>query len=447
MTMIERKDFPKNFVWGAATSSYQIEGATKLDGRGASIWDTFAAIPGKTRNGDGGDPGCDHYHRWASDLDLMKDMGLEAYRFSVAWPRVLPTGRGQVNEKGMAFYEQLVDGLLERGITPWLTLYHWDLPQALDDLGGWPARETVHAFEEYTQLVSGRLGDRVKHWITHNEPWCTAFLGYTAGYFAPGLHDKSLELQTSHHLLLSHGLAVPIIRGNSSGAQVGITLNLSPTHAASDSAQDVAAAQRQDGFTNRWYLDPLYGRGYPKDMQEIYREHLPTVHNGDLEKIAVLTDFLGVNYYQRALVKHETDAGELEVGHVRSSLPRTGFDWEIYPDGMRELMVNLNAEYPVKALYITENGSCYDDALVNGAVDDEARRKYLEQHLEAALAAVRDGAPLNGYFAWSLMDNFEWAEGYARRFGMVHVDFETQARTIKKSGLFYRHFLRAGDLD
>jgi beta-glucosidase len=445
--MIERKNFPEDFVWGAATSSFQIEGATKIDGRGASIWDTFAATPGKTRGGDGGDPGCDHYHRWESDLDLMKDMGLEAYRFSVAWPRVLPTGRGRVNEKGMAFYEQLVDGLLARGITPWLTLYHWDLPQALDDLGGWPSRDTVHAFEEYTQLVSGRLGDRVKHWITHNEPWCTAFLGYTAGYFAPGLHDKRLELQTSHHLLLSHGLAVPIIRENSSGAQVGITLNLSPAHAASDSLEDLAAARRQDGFTNRWYLEPLYGRGYPRDMEDIWREHLPNVEAGDMEKIAVPTDFLGVNYYQRSLVKHEAGAGDLKVGYVKSSLPRTDFDWEIYPDGMRELMVNLNHEYPVGALYITENGSCYDDTIVNGAVDDEARRKYLEQHLEAALAAVKEGAPLNGYFAWSLMDNFEWAEGYARRFGLVHVDFETQVRTIKKSGLYYRDYLRAQPLD
>jgi beta-glucosidase len=443
--MIDRSQFPKNFVWGAATSSYQIEGSTQIDGRGQSIWDTFAATPGKTRNGENGDPGCDHYRRWESDLDLMKDMGLEAYRFSVAWPRVIPNGRGQVNEKGMAFYERLVDGMLERGITPWLTMYHWDLPQALEDKGGWPNRDTVHAFEEYAQVLSHRLGDRVKHWITHNEPWCMAVLGYGLGIFAPGLKDKKLELQTAHHLLLSHGLSVPIIRENSKDVQVGMAPNLWPIYPASDSSEDELAASRMDGFANRWYLDPIYGRGYPQDMLEAYAQVLPKILDGDLEKIAAPTDFLGVNYYIRHVVKHAANENGLEM--VQTDLERTDMGWEIYPDGLRELMVRLKNDYPVKSLIITESGACFDDTLIEGQINDEGRRKYLERHLESAHAAIQEGAPLDGYFAWSLMDNYEWAEGYARRFGLVHVDFETQERTIKKSGLYYRSFLRAGELD
>ena len=439
---IHRTQFPTDFRWGAATSSYQIEGATRADGRGPSVWDTFAATPGKTRNGDSGDPGCDHYHRWASDLDLMAEMGLDAYRFSVAWPRVLPEGRGRPNEKGIAFYDRLVDGLLERGIEPWLTLHHWDLPQALQDRGGWPARDTVHAFTEYTDLVSSRLGDRVKHWMTHNEPWCTAYLGYGNGYFAPGIQDPRQALQTSHHLLLSHGAAVPVIRANSGGAQVGIALNLWPVHAASDKPEDGAAALRQDGFANRWYLDPLYGRGYPQDMLELYGEHAPQVQDGDLATIAVPTDFLGVNYYIRFLVRHE-DSPPLNVGMVRGDLERTDFDWEIYPEGQRELLDRLHRDYGVAALYITENGACYDDAPeADGSVRDARRQRYLEAHVRSCLETVAGGTPLKGYFAWSLMDNFEWAEGYARRFGLVHVDFATQQRTLKQSGQWYSNFVR-----
>jgi beta-glucosidase len=444
--MINRNDFPKNFVWGAATSSFQIEGATTTDGRGPSIWDTFAATPGKTRNGDTGEPGCDHYNRYRSDLDLMKELNLEAYRFSTAWSRVLPTGRGQVNEKGMGFYERLVDGLLTRGITPWLTLYHWDLPQALEDLGGWASRDTVHAFEEYTHVMVDRLGDRVKHWITHNEPWCTAYLGYQVGHFAPGISDLKTGIQASHHLLLSHGLSVPIIRENVKDAKVGITLNLWPVHGLTDSSEDQAVARRLDGFSNRWYLDPLYGRGYPQDSLAILGEFAPDVQAGDIDKIAAETDFIGVNYYMRNLVKHNP-AADNGFEFVKSELERTDFDWEIYPEGLTELAVRLGSDYQAKEIYITENGSCYDDIMLGGQVNDEKRRKYLELHLEASSEAVKQGAPLMGYFAWSLMDNFEWAEGYSRRFGIVHVDFETQVRTIKSSGKFYQQFLKGGVLD
>jgi beta-glucosidase len=445
--MINRNEFPKNFVWGAATSSFQIEGATTTDGRGPSIWDTFCATPGKTRNGDTGEPGCDHYHRLNSDLDLMKEMNLEAYRFSTSWSRVLPTGRGAINQKGMDFYERLVDGLLTRDITPWLTLYHWDLPQALEDAGGWSARDTIYAFEEYAHVMSERLGDRVKHWITHNEPWCTAYLGYHTGYFAPGVQDPKRAIQASHHLLLSHGLSVPVIRENSQDAKVGITLNLWPVHAVSNSSEDLAAAKRLDGFSNRWYLDPLYGRGYPQDTLELHGDLAPEILTGDLAKIAVPTDFIGVNYYIRHLVKHSDNAAQGNLEFVKSDLERTDFDWEIYPDGLRELAVRLGSDYQAKEVYITESGACYDDQLIDGQIHDEKRRKYLELHLEAARDAVQEGAPLMGYFAWSLFDNFEWAEGYARRFGIVHVDFETQVRTIKSSGRFYQNFLKGGSLD
>ncbi len=443
---IARADYPSDFVWGAATSSYQIEGAAFTDGREASIWDTFSRIPGKVRNGDNGNVACDHYNRLEEDLDLMSEMGLGAYRFSVAWPRVLPEGHGRVNQKGLDFYERLIDGLLERHIEPWLTLYHWDLPQALEDAGGWPARDTVHAFAEYSDVVSGRLGDRVKRWITHNEPWCTAFLGYGTGYFAPGISDQKLAAQASHHLLLSHGLAVPIIRQNVKDAQVGITLNLWPIHAATDNPEDQQAARRYDAFSNRWYLDPLYGRGYPKDMLELYGDAAPNVEDGDLETIAVKTDFLGVNYYVRMVIKHAPNAFPLQAETVQPDGERTDFGWEVYPDGLRELLTRLHAEYPVKALYVTENGACYDDALVNGQVQDAKRIRYLEQHIASGLQAVQHGVPYKGYFAWSLMDNFEWAEGYARRFGLVHVDFQTQQRTLKQSGRWYAGFLR-GEMD
>jgi beta-glucosidase len=441
---IARADYPRDFIWGAATSSYQIEGAAFTDGREASIWDTFSRVPGKVRNGDNGNIACDHYNRLEEDLDLMSDMGLGAYRFSVAWPRVLPGGRGRVNQKGLDFYERLIDGLLERHIEPWLTLYHWDLPQALEDAGGWPARDTVHAFAEYTDVVSGRFGDRVKRWITHNEPWCTAFLGYGNGYFAPGISDQQLAVQASHHLLLSHGLAVPIIRQNASGAQVGITLNLWPIHAASDSPEDRQAARRYDGFSNRWYLDPIYGRGYPFDMLEIYGDAAPNIHDGDLETIAVKTDFLGVNYYVRMVIKDAPGAGPLQTAVVQPAGEYTDFNWEVYPDGLRELLTRLHTEYPVGGLYVTENGACYDDPVVNGQVHDAKRTRYLEQHITSGLQAVQHGVPYKGYFAWSLMDNFEWAEGYARRFGLVHVDFQTQQRTLKQSGRWYAGFLRGG---
>ncbi len=431
--------FPDTFLWGAATAAYQIEGAWNEDGKGESIWDRFSHTPGKTQNGDTGDVACDHYHRWREDVALMRDLGLRAYRFSVSWPRVLPAGVGAVNNAGLDFYDRLVDALLEAGIQPFLTLYHWDLPQALQDRGGWAARETVAAFANYADVVSRRLGDRVKHWITHNEPWVVAFLGHQTGEHAPGITNGPWLL-VAHHLLLSHGEAVPVLRHNSPGARVGITLNMSPAHPASESEADRAAALRFDGFMNRWFLDPLYGRGYPPDMLALYGTHAPTVGaDGDLERIAVPTDFLGVNYYNRTIIRNDPDA-PLQIASVTpEDAEFTTMGWEVYPDGLRELLIRLHRDYAPARLYVTENGAAYPDTIAaDSSVHDTARVRYLAGHFQAAAAAIAAGAPLAGYFVWSLMDNFEWAFGYSQRFGIVYVDYATQRRIPKDSAHFYR---------
>ncbi|MDW8426123.1 MAG: GH1 family beta-glucosidase [Meiothermus sp.] len=439
---MKRSDFPPDFTWGTATSAYQIEGAVAEDGRGLSIWDTFSHTPGKTHGGDTGDVACDHYHRYLEDIALMKELGVNAYRFSVAWPRVLPEGRGRVNEKGLAFYDRLVDALLAQGIAPWVTLYHWDLPQPLEDQGGWPVRETAYAFAEYADLLTRRLGDRVRHWITLNEPWCSAHLGYFTGVHAPGKQNLALAVQASHHLLLAHGLAVPIIRQNALGAQVGIALNLSPGHPASPQPADVAAARRFDGFQNRWYLDPLFGFGYPKDILALYDEVALQVREGDLAVIATPTDFLGVNYYSRAVVQEDSEE-PYRFRYVRVGEERTAMDWEVYPEGLLELLVRLWREYRPGAIYITENGAAYLDCTSeDGEIRDSERVRYLQRHLAQCLVALREGVPLRGYFVWSLLDNFEWAEGYSKRFGLVHVDFATQRRRIKQSGRWWQGFLR-----
>lgn len=439
--------FPPRFTWGVATSSYQIEGAAHEDGRSPSIWDTFCATPGKVLNGDNGDVACDHYHRLDSDLDLIASVGVNAYRFSVAWPRVVPEGRGTPNPAGLDFYSRLVDGLLARGITPWLTLYHWDLPQVLQDAGGWPKRDTALALGDYAAVVTDALGDRVKHWITINEPWVAAFMGYGNGVHAPGHTDLAESFAASHHLLLAHGLALQAIRANVPGAKAGITLNLAAAYPATGSPEDQAAAWRQDGFANRWYLDPVFGRGYPQDMVERLGAASPQaqglVRGGDLETIGAPTDFLGVNMYSRSVVEDAPGEGFLDVRQLRvEGSEYTGFDWEVAPQSLTDLMLRLQRDYNPPALYITENGATYPDTVAeDGTVHDEGRTRYFQQHLAALGAAITGGAKMAGYFAWSLMDNFEWAEGYDKRFGIVHVDFETQARTLKASGRWYRDFL------
>ncbi|AXA92924.1 GH1 family beta-glucosidase [Massilia sp. YMA4] len=441
---LQRSDFPAAFRWGTSTSSYQIEGATQEGGRVESIWDRFCATPGTIRDGSSGVVACDHFRRWPQDLDLARDLGTNAYRFSIAWPRIW-TQDGAPNAQGLDFYERLVDGMLARGLEPWATLYHWDLPQALQEQGGWVARDTVHAYTAYVDAVTRRLGDRVKHWITHNEPWCTAMHGHWDGMHAPGIRDLGTALQVCHHVLLSHGLAVPLVRANAAGAQVGIALSLHPVRAASTSDDDMAAARRHDGLRNRWFLDPLAGRGYPEDVLALLGAAAPRIEARDMETIALPTDFLGLNYYFPETIAHAPGRAPLQTAVVTPpDVERTAFGWEVEPAGLTELLLRLHREYTVPALHVTENGSCYDDEVIDGAVHDEARRRYLVRHLAALRDALAQGVPVQGYFAWSLLDNFEWAEGYTRRFGLTHVDFATQQRLLKRSGQWYRDFLRTG---
>jgi beta-glucosidase len=430
--------FPEGFVWGAAAAAFQIEGSTKADGRGESIWDRFCATPGKVLNGDTGDPACDHYRRWREDIALMRDLGLRAYRLSIAWPRILPTGSGAANQTGLDFYDRLIDGLLAAGITPHVTLYHWDLPQALQDQGGWASRATVDAFVHYADVVSRRLGDRVKHWITHNEPWCISWLSHWIGAHAPGI-EQGPALQVAHHVLVSHGLSVPVLRQASPGAQVGITLNFSPAYPETESPEDAQAAYTHDGFFNRWFLDPLYQGSYPEDMVALYEPlGLPQAQPGDMATIAAPLDFLGINYYNRAVIRH--DPGQpLGYSHCRPEGEYTAMDWEVYPDALRALLVRLQDDYSPVRMYISENGAAYDDFLTaTGEVHDEERKRYLIGHLAACQQAIAEGAKLEGYFAWSLMDNFEWAFGYSKRFGIVYVDYASQRRILKDSARFYR---------
>ena len=442
------KRFPKGFVWGAATSAYQIEGAVSEDGRGESIWDRFAATPGKIADGSDGSVACEHYHRYRDDVKLLGWMGLEAYRFSVAWPRVFPNGVGAApNAQGLAFYDRLVDELLAHGVRPCVTLYHWDLPQVLEDRGGWPARDTAKAFIDYTQVVTRKLGDRVKHWITHNEPWIAAFLGYAQGIHAPGRKSWADGLAASHHILLSHGWAMRVIRENVKDARAGITLNLTPVYAASSSEADREAARLYDSRFNRWFLEPLHGRGYPQDALDDHAREghirealLDCVQQGDLSVIAERTDFLGINYYTRNIQRSTRVKEEENAPRVISARDdRTDMGWENYADGLYELLVRVQRDYAPPAIYITENGAAYDHAPdATGAVHDLPRLRYLHDHLEACLRALEAGVPLAGYFVWSLLDNYEWAEGYKKRFGVIWVDYQTQARIPKRSAHWYR---------
>ncbi|MFJ9530173.1 GH1 family beta-glucosidase [Streptomyces cyaneofuscatus] len=434
--------FPADFTWGVATAAYQIEGAVTEDGRSPSIWDTFSHTPGKVDNGDTGDTACDHYHRVPEDIGLIKQVGADAYRFSIAWPRVVPGGDGPVNKAGLDFYDRLVDGLLEAGVTPFATLYHWDLPQVLQDRGGWTVRETSEHFAAYASHVVERIGDRVKDWATLNEPLCSAWIGHLEGRMAPGLTDLTAAVRASYHLHLGHGLAVQAIRAASSDARVGIVNNLSPIVPASTSEADLAAARRADGHINRWWLDPVLGRGYPQDMVETYGVELP-VRPGDLETIAAPPDWLGLNYYFRQIVTADPSGPAPGFTQVPVADARhTYMDWEVYADGLEQLLLRLTEEYGVQRIYVTENGSAYQDTVAaDGSVHDPERVAYLEEHLAACARAVAKGAPLAGYFAWSLLDNFEWAYGYDKRFGLVHVDYATQRRTVKSSGRRYAELI------
>jgi beta-glucosidase len=436
--LLSDRRFPDGFVWGAATAAYQIEGAAAADGRGPSIWDRFAHTPGRVRNGDTGDVACDHYHRYREDVALMGDLGLDAYRFSVSWPRVLPDGTGRVNEAGLDFYDGLVDALLERGIAPHVTLYHWDLPQALEEAGGWPVRATAQAFAEYAAVVAGRLGDRVGHIATLNEPHIVSDHGYRLGSHAPGRTEPDAALAAAHHLLVAHGLGVQAIRAAAPNASPGIVLNFEPKHPGSDHELDREAASVAHDQFNRWYLDPIAGRGYPDEGARAWGWKREEVLDGDLQLIASPVDFVGVNYYSRHVVRSaalpplDTVPGEL-----------TGMGWEVYPAGLTEVLEFVASRTGDLPLYVTENGAAYPLDELDPTRDPE-RVSFLRRHLDAALDALELGVPLHGYFVWSLLDNFEWAEGYGHRFGIVHVDYETLERRVRDSGRFWAEMARNG---
>ena len=429
--------FPDDFVWGVATSAFQIEGAATEDGKGPSIWDTFCRQPGAIADGSNGDVACEHVKRWEQDLNLIADLGVDAYRFSMSWPRVRPGGSGAWNEKGMDFYERLVDGLLARGIKPYLTLNHWDLPEELQQQGGWANRDTTHRFVEYAQGVCRRLGDRLASITTHNEPWVIAVLGHETGIFAPGIKHRATAMQATHHLLLSHGLALQAMRAEGHATRLGIVLNLSPMHAATDTAEDLEKTRLEDGRLLRWYMDPLFTGSYPEDVLAHLGADAPQVSPGDMATIASPMDFLGVNYYSRSVI---SAAGPWDVHSSGREI--TDMGWEVYPEGLTELLVRMHQDYPVPPMYVTENGGAFKDQLQGGRVHDTQRRDYIARHIAAVADAMQQGVHMEGYMVWSLLDNFEWASGYEKRFGIVHVDYETQARTLKDSALWYRDFLR-----
>jgi beta-glucosidase len=435
--MTDTIQFPSNFTWGVATSAFQIEGAAAADGKGPSIWDTFSHTPGKIIDHSNGDIACDHYHRYREDVALMASLGADAYRFSMAWARVQPTGKGAWNEAGFDFYARLLDALDEHGMRGHLTLYHWDLPQGLQDDGGWMSRDTAHRFADYAAEVARRFGDRLATIATHNEPWCTANLGYGNGQFAPGVADKKQAVQVSHHLLLSHGLAMEAMRAVNPKAQLGIVLNQWTADPATDSAADRRLAALEWANSIAWFMDPIFKKRYPALALEHHGADAPEVQDGDFDIIAAPLDFLGVNYYRREVMSAEVPPRKPEGGNGF-----TDMGWEIYPQGLTELLVQLKDEYPaLPPVYITENGMAAVDTLADGAVDDAVRIEYVRTHLEALKAAMDAGIDVRGYFLWSLMDNFEWNSGYAKRFGIVWVDYATLERTPKASALWYRDFI------
>ena len=442
-------------MWGVATSAYQVEGAVDEDGRGPSIWDTFSRTAGKIRGGHTGDVACDHYHRFEEDVALMAELGVRAYRFSVAWPRIQPDGRGPANQRGLDHYRRLLDALNRRGIVPVPTLYHWDLPQALEDAGGWPSRSTAEAFAEYASIVYSALGSEAPYWITLNEPWVSAWLGYGAGIHAPGVTDDALALAATHHLLLADGWARQVMGGP---GEVGISLNIQPARPATDDPEDVRVARLADLHMNVLYLDPLFGHGYPLELVEHYRavSDFEFVREGDLEVIARPLDFLGVNYYRIHTVTADPARGQRAEelpgalgawSFAPPGVPVTSMDWPIEPFGLSDLLVGLHRDYAPAKILVTENGAAFEDELgPDGTIHDAERISFLRGHIEAAHEAIEAYVPLGGFFVWSLLDNFEWGHGYHQRFGLVHVDFQTQARTPKASAHWYAEVAHTGSL-
>lgn len=429
MFSFDRRDFGPDFTFGVATAAYQIEGG-QGDGRGQSIWDSFSATPGNVHNGDTGRDACNHYELWPADLDLIRDGGFDAYRFSFAWPRLIPEGTGPVNQKGVDFYDRLIDGMLERGLKPYATLYHWDLPSTLQDRGGWMNRDIANWFADYATLIGGKFGDRLTATATINEPWCVAFLSHFLGVHAPGYRDLRAAARAMHHVLFAHGAAIDALRATGT-KNLGIVLNLEKSEPASDSPEDQAAGDFGDAQFNRWYLDGVFKGKYPEVLTKWLEPYLPANYQADMDVVSRPLDWLGINYYTRGLYKASTQPGR-PVEQIKGPLEKTDIGWEIYPQGLSDLLVRVSSDYTKIPVYVTENGM----AEVEG--DNDPRRvRYYDDHLKAVLAARAAGADVRGYFAWSLLDNYEWAEGYRKRFGLVHVDYQTQKRTPKTS---YRAF-------
>ncbi|MBC8065157.1 MAG: beta-glucosidase [Chlorobia bacterium] len=438
-------DFPRDFLWGAATASYQIEGAVNEDGRGRSVWDTFSHTPGQVQNGDTGDMACDHYHLYKDDVALMSELGLQAYRFSISWPRLMPSGTGEVNQKGVDFYNRLIDALLENGIRPAATLFHWDYPQALQDQAGWTTPDAGKVFGDYAELCFRSFGDRVKFWITHNEPWCYAFLGHEVGAHAPGLNDQELALKVGHGLLLGHGEAVSRYRALNQGGKIGITTNhqhFAPLNP--DSEFDQLASSQQNDWMNGWFLDPIYFGDYPEYLKKTYP--MPVFTDEQKMLVSQKTDFMGLNFYAVSKVRY-SDQGHNQAEQIDvPEIEHTEMGWMVVPDTLRETLVYSQNRWNPDEIYVTENGCAYDYPVENDKVHDVKRQDFLKSYLASAHQAIEEGAKLKGYFVWSFLDNFEWAFGYSKRFGIVHVDYGTQRRIPKDSALMYREIIRANSL-
>jgi beta-glucosidase len=430
--------FPKDMKWGSATASYQIEGAAFEDGRGLSIWDTFTRIPGKVLNGDNGDVATDSYHRYEEDIDILKDLGVDVYRFSVAWPRIFPNGTGEVNPKGLEYYHKVVDRLLENGIEPMCTLYHWDLPQALQDQGGWDNRETIDAFVNYAETMFKEFDGKIKHWITLNEPWCVSFLSNYHGIHAPGYTDLQLAVNISHNLLVAHGKAVKRFRELGIKGEIGYAPNTTWLDPFSDKEEDIDAAKREIAYYIEWFMDPVFKGEYPEFMVDWFKKKGAELNilAGDMELIKEPIDFLGINYYTGHVARYKEDAGLLDWELVEMGYERTDIGWPVYPRGFYKVLTHITERYGKVPIYITENGSCYNDEPIDGRVKDERRIKYLKQHLTALSQSIESGVNIKGYLTWSLLDNFEWAEGYSKRFGIVFVNYITQER-IKKDSFYW----------
>lgn len=437
--------FPKGFIWGASTSAYQIEGGYKDDGKGESIWDRFTHTSGKIFNNDTGDVACDHYHLYENDVKLMRELGLKSYSFSISWPRIFPDGIGKPNQMGINFYRNLANLLIDNGITPAATLYHWDLPQKLQDMGGWAIREMAEYFDYYARYVFQELRDVVRIWKTFNEPWVTSFIGYWYGGHPPGITNHSIALAAAHHIMLAHGKAVRSFREIGMKGEIGIVLNLNPIYPASETEKDLAAAKRYGDFYNGWFIDPILKGQYPEELVKWLsgKVEIPKIENGDLELIRTPIDFLGINTYTFNCVAHDLEKEPLQVAFMNAGKAKTDSGWEIFPEGMYDLLMYLHREYNGIKMMVTENGAAFKDAVDNdGKVEDDSRISYLNDHIFQVYKAIRAGVNITGYYVWSLMDNFEWNAGYSKRFGLIYVDYQTQKRTVKKSGRWYKQIIQ-----